>query len=150
MESFLNPSQPLSLTDKARNELKQSAGWTMFLAIAGFVGIALILIVAALLVIGTTFRGFEYWDQNPQMFPIGMVAIFYILSGVAYFFPCYFLLNYSLKMKAALIENTELTLEEAFVNLKRCFKFMGIFLIILLSIYFLAFLGIFVFGGLMT
>ena len=71
---------------------------------------------------------------------IGVVAVIMLI----YFFPCLYLFKFATKMQVALRNNDQDTLNVSFENLKSCFKFMGIFTIICLSLYGLVFVfGIF-------
>jgi len=71
------------------------------------------------------------------------------MAGI-YFFPVYYLYNFSSKLKDAIRLNSEVILENSFKNLKSHYKFMGIVLLIFLVIYggmFLIFGGIALMAG---
>jgi hypothetical protein len=55
--------------------------------------------------------------------------------AIIYFFPVYYLLQFSNKMKKALVDKNEDTLAKAFEMLKSHYKFIGVFTIITLSLY---------------
>ena len=60
-----------------------------------------------------------------------------LLFALLYFFPVYYLLKFSTLSKLAIEGNDSKLLEEAMRYLKMMFKFMGILVIIVLSIYLL-------------
>jgi hypothetical protein len=68
-------------------------------------------------------------------FPMTMVGFLYLGIGAIYFFPINYLYQYSAKIKQGLQSNDSLTITSAFENLKSLFKFMGIFTIVILSLY---------------
>ena len=136
----------LSIDDTNRAHLSEAAKWGRFLAIVGFVVCVLIVLVG----LYATFA-FSAAESQLSDFPsqyrsrsfapglgVGM-AVLYILIAIVYFFPCLFLFRFSNAMKLALAGNDSGQLTESFKNLKVMFRYVGIFTIILLSIYLLAF-----------
>ena len=128
---------------EVKTNLTETAKWAKFLAILGFIGIAF-------MVIGALFAG-AFLGSQPGMgaadFPFtpGMISIIYLLIAVLYFFPIYYLYNFSVKMKNALLSGNDSLLKEAFGHLKSHYKFIGIFTIVFIALYFLAIIiGIFV------
>ncbi len=115
--------------------LSETAKWAKFLAIMGFIFCGIIIIVAFFA--GTIFSG-SMADSRFSAFGalggVGIAAI-YIVLGLIYFFPCLYLFNFASKMQAALRIRDQDILDESFKNIKSCFKFMGIFTIVLLSFY---------------
>lgn len=131
----------LGLTTAAKAFLKESAGWTKFISIVGFVGIGILVLFA--LFAGTLLGGFM--EASGMSFGGGAIfTVYCLVIAVLYFFPIYYLFQFSSKMKAALQTQSSELLEQAFSNLKSHYKFMGILLIIFLALYTIAF----VFGGL--
>jgi hypothetical protein len=66
------------------------------------------------------------------------MTIFYILMIAIYIFPLYYLYQFSVKLKKAVISKDDEVLASAFEMLKSHYKFVGVFTIIMLSIYILA------------
>ena len=64
----------------------------------------------------------------------------YLLMALLYYFPTRYLYNFAVKMKLAIQNSQQNNLEDGFENLKSLFKFSGIFMIVILSIYGLVFL----------
>jgi hypothetical protein len=60
--------------------------------------------------------------------------------AVLYYFPTQYLYNFAVKMKLAIQNSQQNNLEDGFENLKSLFKFTGILMIVVLSIYGLLFL----------
>ena len=71
---------------------------------------------------------------------IGIVDMGIIVAFMWLFFPCLSLFRFATKMQLALRTNDQETLNVSFENLKSCFKFMGIFTLIILAIYGLIFI----------
>lgn len=133
----------LTVDDTNRSHLSEAARWGRFLAIVGFVFCGLIVLLG--LYMAVSFNKIEgqfsdYPSYRRSYFDgmgIGM-AVFYILIAVIYFFPCLFLLRFSNAMKIALVGNDQTQLTESFKNLKVMFRYVGVIMIIILSIYGLA------------
>ena len=66
------------------------------------------------------------------------MTIFYIIMIAIYIFPLYYLHQFSVKLKKALTSKDDEVLANAFEMLKSHYKFVGVFTIIMLSIYILA------------
>jgi len=71
----------------------------------------------------------------------------YLFIGALYFFPIYYLYKFSTNIKSALYNNNEGSEEKAFENLKSHYKFMGIFMIVLLAFYLIMGIGMFMLGS---
>lgn len=120
--------------------LKETAKWAKFLAIVGFVFCGLILLAAI-------FAGSMMASTLGRLGTFGasggvMISVIYILLGLVYFFPCLYLYNFASKMQTALRNNDQEQLNVSLRNLKSCYRFCGILLIIILGLYAL----IFIFG----
>jgi hypothetical protein len=68
-------------------------------------------------------------------FPMGAFGIVYILIAVLYYFPVSYLQKFSDQAKQAVTMNDQGMLNSGFANLKSLFKFMGIFTIVVISLY---------------
>lgn len=131
----------LELNQLAKEALREGARWTFFLSIMGFIGVALMLIFAVFLTVKLSSIPTEIDPFASFGAMRGLMTFIYIALAVFYFFPVYYLYNYSVKMKTALQVNDNALLAEAFVNLKSHHKFIGITIIVILSIYLFVFLG---------
>lgn len=145
-----NEFEHLSISAQSESYLMATAKWSKFLAIFSFVMIGLMIIF------GVGFAGLsgvmsEY--QQPSLAPVaGMMSfiwIFYLLMGLLYFFPTYFLLLFANKTKQAIVDKNQALLDEGFRNMKRLAKFVGIMTIVFISIYPIA-IYLFVIGDFMN
>jgi hypothetical protein len=64
-----------------------------------------------------------------------------VLIAFVYFFPLYYLLQFSKKIKKALKTKNDQMLANAFQMLKSHYKFIGVLTIITISLYFLFFIS---------
>jgi hypothetical protein len=121
--------------------LAEAAKWAKFLAIMGFIFCALMVIFAlfAGTFLSTYFNQLETTSTS-NMFAMsgGVITVMYILIALLYFIPCLYLFNFASKMQTALRNNDQVNLNASFRNLKGCFKFWGILLIIMLCVYAIA------------
>jgi hypothetical protein len=111
----------VTVTESMINSMRSTKPWTKLLAILGFVGVGLmVLIGAAFVVFGNMFP-----QQN------GAVAgVFYILFSVLYFMPSLYLYKFSSSIGNFLKSNGALDLESALSHQKSFWKFMGILALI--------------------
>ena len=145
MEQNQQPLFGLSIDGQSKNFLAESAKWGKFLAIIGFIVCALIIILGIFMATASSemdsaFR--QYGAGGSGDFEgLGVVmAVVYILVALIYFFPCLYLLRFSNHMKTALATDNLSSLTTSFQNLKSMFKFVGIFTIVILAFYLLAFI----------
>lgn len=125
----------LQLSDQTINHLDETRKWTTFLSILGFVFLGLLIIFG--LFFGRIFSRFG----NMQMIPFaGLIGIIYIIMAIIYFFPIYYLYMFSSYAKKACETRNPTDMEKAMQNLKSHFKFIGILIIVVLSLYLLIFL----------
>jgi Family of unknown function (DUF5362) len=116
--------------------LSETARWAKFMAIMGFIGCGFMLLFslfmgsfinAALLRMGGSAAGLGYMG--------GFFSFIYIVIAIVYFFPCLYLYNFASKMQVAIRSNDQDQLSISFRNLKSCFRFIGIFTIIVLALW---------------
>jgi hypothetical protein len=135
MQNAITELEQLTITSAAKGFLKETAKWCKFLSILGFVGLGLLFL--------SSFFISSVYSNLPQAaampFNLGIVmTVVYILIIAIYIFPLYYLYQFSLKLKKALLSKDEKILADAFEMLKSHYKFIGVFTIIMLSIYILA------------
>jgi hypothetical protein len=136
----------MNIDQNGRAHLAEAARWGKFLAIIGFV-------VCGLVVLVGLFAGSFYniilgqYNQSPyNEFPASssgfgvIMAIYYIVIALIYFFPCLFLYRFATKMRTALAANDQELLNGSFQNLKATLRFIGILTLIGLVFLILAFL----------
>lgn len=132
-----------NLTTTGLKWLNDAARWARFIAIMGFIFIGFM--VLAGIIIGPVL---SYMNQD-MMMPAGNTqlssswfALLYIIMSALYFFPIYFLYQFSNKTIIAYKAQDEEMLNASLVYLKRHFKFIGILIIIMIALYILIFAGV--------
>ncbi|WP_237588861.1 hypothetical protein [Polaribacter sargassicola] len=127
--------EQLTLTSASKSFLKETAKWAKFLAVLGFIFIGLMVVFA---IFSTTIFDLASKMQEgvPANLGLIMTAVYLVLAFI-YFFPVYYLLQFSNKMKKALLSKDDEILAKAFQMLKSHYKFIGVFTIITISLYIL-------------
>ena len=132
MENPITQLEQLTLNQQSRMFLKETAKWASFLSIIGFIGIGLMILLG--LFAGTLFSNLPQAQEIP--FDFGMtMTITYLILALVYFFPIMYLYKFSQRMKMALSTKDDENLAAAFESLKSHYKFIGVFTIIMLSLY---------------
>lgn len=143
IDSNISTDGSMSVSPEIRSYLKESAKWAFFLAIVGFVSIALMVVMGLFM---GAFMGSTMSQMPPEfggsaggmgmgMLSGGFFTVFYLLFALLYFFPTLYLYRFAKKMKVALASDDQLFLSDSFKNLKSMFKFMGIFVAVILVLY---------------
>ena len=140
MKSPLTQLEQLVVTSKAKGFLKEIAKWAFFFVILGFISIALLIVVAVLMV--TVYAPMLDMVSEQQGIPYLSVSLMctYLIAALISIIPVVYLLKFSRKMKEALATKSDSVLTDALENLKSHFKFIGVLTIIVISLYFLAFI----------
>lgn len=140
----------LHLDESAKDFLKETAKWAYFLSILGFIGVAIMAIIA--LFAGTLFS--TLGSTVPGMGGMGssfgvMIGVIYFALAAIYFFPVYYLNKFATNAKKAFRENDSEALTNSFEYLKSHYKFIGIFTLSIMILYGLI-LVFAVIGGLLS
>jgi hypothetical protein len=137
----------LQFTQQAQSFYSETAKWATFLSIIGFLGSALMILVAIIMFAMGSVIG-SGMGNNPMagMFSGGLLGGFYLVFALINFFPAYYMYKFASKAKAALNNNDTATLTESFENLKSYFKFTGIAVIIVIALYALVIIGAVIVG----
>jgi len=122
---------PLTINQGINAYLIETAKWGKFLAIMGYIGMGLLVLAGLFVMVG--FSAFSEFTKMP--FPMGAFGLIYILIAVLYYFPVSYLHKFSDQAKQAVTMNDQGMLNSGFANLKSLFKFMGIFTIVVISLY---------------
>ncbi|MCR9153245.1 MAG: DUF5362 domain-containing protein [Bacteroidetes bacterium] len=131
----------LMVSGIAQAYLRETAKWTFFFAILGFIAIGFLVLFALFAGTFSSLISNDFDAVSGLSSNFGLIgSVIYILVAVLYFFPTLYLYNYSRKLKEALLRNNEMELTEAFKNQKSFYKFTGIVTIVILSIYLISFL----------
>ena len=127
----------LEINISAFQLLREIAKWGRFLAIAGYIGLAFLLLLG--LISGVLIANSQFHEGI-------FVIIFYSIFVAVYIFPVYYLHRFSTNMTIALDKNDSLKLTESLVFLKSHYKFLGILTLILLTLYVLGMISTVVSG----
>lgn len=121
----------LEFTGDSIRHIDEARKWSMFLAIFGFISVGLLVLASLTSGIVVAFIGDSF--ISPAM-GIG-ISILYLIMAVLYFFPVYYLFNFSGKAKQAVKSSDSKSLTESMHFLKAHYKFMGIMVIVMLALY---------------
>jgi len=147
MSPFDTPSENaglfnFSVDETAKGHLLETARWAKFLAIVGFV-------LLGILILGGVFMTFAMGRMGGALGALSGTAMLavYVVLGVLYFFPTYYLFRFASLIKPALIGSDQQTFNEALFYLRKAFRFIGIVTLILLCLYALIFIVAIVAGA---
>ncbi len=143
-----NIGEGFTITESSRSYLREAAKWARFLAIIGFVFIGLMVLLGVFF--GSVMGGLMSTMPDDAGFGAmdgGAFGLIYVALALIYFFPTFYLYRFGTRIKQALQTEDSQTLALGLEQLKSCFKFMGIFMIIILSLYALIFVFALVFGA---
>jgi len=128
-------SRKIEIEQKTLDNLNTIRKWTMFIAIIGFILLGLLLIIG--LIAGTFLSAFKLGETGlgiPES--LGLIVLFVV--AVIYFFPVFFLFRFSKHTGNAVQTLNKEELHKAFKNLKSYVVYLGVLIIIGLSIYVMA------------
>jgi hypothetical protein len=117
------------ITLKHLNTLRK---WTMFHAILGFIFLGLFIVTGV--IAGTFLSAFSTIKTGSEITDLSILIIIFILA-VAYFFPVFFLFQFSKHSAHAVHELSKEELHKAFKSLKAYFIYLGVIIILFLSLY---------------
>ena len=117
---------------EALNHLNSAWKWTMFLSILGFIFLGLLIVAGV--VTSTFLSAFKTQEANLGI-PESLMIILLIVIAAIYFFPVFFLFRFSRNTRDAIQTLDRRKLEKAFRNLRIYFTYIGIMVIVVLSIY---------------
>lgn len=112
--------------------LNATRKWTMFLSVVGFIFLGLIIFMG--LATSTFLSAFETKEVSLGI-PESLVTVFFLAVVAVYFFPVFFLLRFSSFSRDAVQELDRNKLDKAFKNLRIFFTYIGILVLIALTIY---------------
>jgi hypothetical protein len=112
--------------------LNATRKWAMFLAIIGFIFMGLMIVIG--LIAGTFLTAFNSGEKGLGI-PESLLFVPVLLLAVIYFFPVLFLFRFSKHTSHAILTLDKLEFHKAIKNLKYYFAYIGILIIIILSLY---------------
>ncbi len=122
---------PIVINEEIKSYLLETSKWGKFMAIVGYVGMGLLVLLAIVMMVGLSFLS----GIARTGFPMGIMGLVYIALAVLYYFPVTYLYKFSVQMKQGINSGDESSVTTGFQNLKSLFKFMGIMVIVIISIY---------------
>ncbi len=136
LDQSIDSSQNAIINEQSRKFILEIAKWARFLAILGYIGLGLA-VLGIIIMMGTTLgmSGSRYGALE------SLVFLLYLAIIALYFFPINYLYKAAVRLKSGLNSNEGDTLTSGFENLKSHYKFLGIFTIVLLSLYLLVAVG---------
>ncbi|CAM3681240.1 DUF5362 domain-containing protein [Mucilaginibacter galii] len=142
------PEKGLVLSEEALYYLQTAAKWAKFLAILGFIGCVIMVLVG--LFAGSIFSKMGTVSAYPSVMSQSagaFMSVFYIAFALLYFFPSLYLYQFAKFAQNALLFSSSQDITLAMGKLKSFFKFVGILIIAILSLYLLIVIGVFVMMG---
>ena len=142
-----NLEKQLVFTEEIKDYIMETAKWSKFLSILGFIFVGLMSIIGILMLfsLGGSLFSDAVGLNNIPGFPAGMfslVGIIYFGIALLYFFPVYHLYMFARKTKNGILCNDNQILAEGFSKLKSHYKFIGILTLIIVGFYaFMFFIG---------
>ena len=131
-----NSFEDMRITDRMKSMIAEIAKWAKLLSIIGFIGIGLMVIAG--LFAGSMLASMSSMGGGPAMGG-GFFTVIYLLVAALYFFPILYLYQFATGAQKALASGSESDIEMAFDSLRKHYRFLGILMIVILSIYALAF-----------
>lgn len=138
---FSTSAQNLEITQVTKSIFLETAKWAKFLAILGFIGIGIMIIAGFFMgAIMSSFGAMSEFSGTPN--PFGMIGgaffvILYLFIALIYYFPIKYLYDFSTKVKKAFEVQDQMLFNEAILKLKSHYKYIGIVMIIVFSLYIL-------------
>ncbi len=129
---ILDQKPLLEVTENSKKHLKTTASWTNFYAILCFIGVAFLLLGGIMmLAMRNMMHGF---GAVPFSGFTTIMGIIYIIMAIVMIFPALYLYRFSQRTTKALENHSTPLLEEAFLNMKSYWKFIGIVSIISIAL----------------
>ena len=125
-------NKKIEIEQETIKHLNTTRKWAMFLAIIGFIILGLIVIVG--LIAGTFLTAFNSGGKDLGI-PESLMFVPILLLAVIYFFPVLFLFRFSKHTSHAVQTLDKLEFHKAIKNLKSFFVYIGVLIIIILSLY---------------
>lgn len=131
-EATFFEDKKIEFNDKNLGFLKETAKWTRFMAVIGFIGIGL-------MVLGGVFGASAISKMNAvsgrSTVPPLFFTVIYVVLAAVYYLPIRYLWQFSVKMETGIKMTSQMDVDSAFGYLKSHYKYIGIMMIVLLSLY---------------
>jgi len=128
----------MEIEQDSLRDLDTTRKWTMFLAILGFIGLGVMLIIG---LFAGVFLSVFRTSNIPLGFPEWLVFIIVLILAAVYFFPVLFLFRFSKHVSGAVKSLDKQEMQKALRNLRSYFMYSGILVILVLTVYLIAFIA---------
>ena len=115
----------LEVNESVKSSLDIMVYWSKFLAIIGYIGVAFMVLSGVIV--------FFLPDE------MGFFGFLYLIIAVLYYYPSSYLYKFAANTRYALNSNIQNGLNDGFSNLASWFKFYGVMIIVVMSLYALMF-----------
>ena len=133
MRMDFNPEiRKIELGHETLKQLNTLRKWTMFLAVSGFIFLGIIITLG--LITGTFLTAFSNSDKMPGI-PDALVYVSFITVTLIIFFPILFLFRFSKHTSKAVSTLDRKEMHIAIKYLNRYFIYIGVLLIVIISVY---------------
>lgn len=134
------------LPDSFYSDLKTAGGWAMFLAVLGFVGVAILLLtgigMTAFSVVGSGDNEFS----SALPFSTLYLGVMYLVLGAIYVVPVLYLFRFAQKAREAGRTFAISTVEDGVRFLRKHYQITGIMVILLMILYIVGIFAFIAFG----
>jgi uncharacterized membrane protein YqjE len=120
----------LEVSESVKSSLDTMVYWSKFLAILGYIGVGLMVLLAIIMFVMPT----SYYYYNTSF-----VCFFYLIIAVIYYYPASYLYKFATNTRHALNSDNQTGLNNGLSNLASNFKFVGVMAVVIMSIYALMF-----------
>lgn len=123
----------MELSGLSITHLRETAKWANFIAIVAFIGLGLMVIGALMLILLADQAPASMIYNSPM--PFRELGVTYLVLVLVYFFPVFYLSRFALRMKQGLDRKDSRIVEQATGFQRAMYRYVGILLIIVISIY---------------
>ena len=143
IEPQLDDIPQLHINAISMASLSETRKWTLFFAILGIISIVIMVILAIVMMVVL-----PAVNQGMHMpVPTGILGIVYLIFTAIYLLPVVYLLQFSRKIKTALVSRDSGILGQALRSLMLHFRTVGIIMIAIIFLYILILVGVMVLGA---
>jgi hypothetical protein len=129
-QNFHSDKSGIRVSNDAKANFITIGKWVKFLGIMGFISVGFLAILALIMIIG----GSSVSLGGEQMMLVGFLYL--VIAGV-YIYPALYLVRTSKHLSEAFNRDSQSSFELGVENMKSFFKFVGIFTIVVISLYIL-------------
>jgi hypothetical protein len=128
------------ITEGVLEQLRKTKGWVKFLGVMAFIGAALMVVLGVVIMAGGAFGAAFAGQAGAELGPwfTAIIGLIYIVMALLYIYPGMKLWKYGKTIDRLLEDRASVTLEAALNEQRSLWKFCGIMMIIMLSLYIVA------------